>query len=90
MITFTDCHGAENQKSASFISTNTEDNNDKLMQSTVSIEGHLLGTQTEDGTEAHGGESDEIKQEIVVLHKSVGLLQIFQIFFSYKVKIKQL
>lgn len=48
-----DGHHGEQQKSSSFISTNTEDN-DKMMQSSVSIGGHTLGVHTEDGDDGQG------------------------------------
>ena len=47
-------HISEHQKSASFISTNTTEDNDKLIQSTVSIEGHTAHPDEEG--EGHQGE----------------------------------
>lgn len=43
----TDHQPTDPHKSASFISTNTVEDNEKLIHSTVSVEGHTLG-QTED------------------------------------------
>ncbi|XP_052776085.1 radial spoke head 10 homolog B-like isoform X2 [Mya arenaria] len=56
--------GDEKHKSSSFVSTNTTEE-DKLVQSTVSIEGHTLGGQTEDDLEGQTHDvEDELEEEL--------------------------